>query len=87
MKLVLDQMSAMVRPWPSYSKKRLKPRILPPEIQHDIARVVMMMAGKDEPILQMTAEEEASFAESRAQAGRGDFASDERMQAIWSKNL
>jgi len=62
-------------------------RALPPEIQDDIARVVMVMAGKDEPIIQMTAEEEVSFAESRAQAALGDYASDERMRSIWSKEL
>jgi hypothetical protein len=62
-------------------------RTLPSDIQDDIARVVMVMAGKDEPVIQMTAEEEASFTESRAQAARGEFASDERMRGIWSKDL
>jgi hypothetical protein len=40
-------------------------RTLSPELQDGIARVVMVMAGKDEPVIQMTAEEAASFAESR----------------------
>jgi len=62
-------------------------RTLSPELQDDIARVVMVMAGKDEPVIQMTAEEAASFAESRAQAARGKFASDERMRGIWSKEV
>jgi hypothetical protein len=51
------------------------------------SRAIMMMIGKDEPVVEMPAEEEASFAESRAQAQRRDFASDERMRAIWSKDL
>jgi hypothetical protein len=38
-------------------------------------------------VIQITAEEEASSAESRAQAARGEFASDEHMRGIWSKDL
>lgn len=60
---------------------------LSPDIQDDIARVVLVMAGREEPILPMTAAEEASFALSRERAARGEFASDERMQRLWSKDL
>ncbi|ESQ75181.1 hypothetical protein ABAC402_10960 [Asticcacaulis sp. AC402] len=34
----------------------------------------------------MSAEEDASFDESLAQAERGDFASDEQVRAIWAKH-
>ena len=88
MKPVFDQLLAIVVAMTKLLEEALEAaRTLPPEIQDDIARVVMVMAGKGEPVVQMTPEEEASFAELRAQAVRGDFASDERMQAIWSKDL
>jgi predicted transcriptional regulator len=40
----------------------------------------------EEPVVQLTAEEEASFEESLAQAERGEFATDEQMRAIWAKH-
>ena len=60
---------------------------LPPELQDHIAEVVMAMVGKDEPVIPMSPEETASFAESLKQAAGGDFASEARMQAIWSKTF
>jgi hypothetical protein len=41
---------------------------------------------EDQPVLQLSAEEAASFDESLAQAGRGEFAADERVRAIWAKH-
>lgn len=61
-------------------------RKLPPEIQDDIARVVLQLAGEDQPDYVMSAEEEASFATARAQIARGEFATDEQMRAIWAKH-
>jgi predicted transcriptional regulator len=34
----------------------------------------------------LTADEEASFEESLAQADRGEFATDEQVRAIWAKH-
>ncbi len=61
-------------------------RCLPPAMQDDMARVIMALAGEEQPVVQLTAEEEASFDESLAQAERGEFASDEQMCAIWAKH-
>jgi hypothetical protein len=41
---------------------------------------------EDQPVLQLSAEEAASFDESPAQAGRGEFATDEQVRAIWAKH-
>lgn len=58
-------------------------RALPPEAQDDMARVLLSLAGDDAPVFALTPEEEASFANSRAQAARREFATDEQVQAIW----
>jgi hypothetical protein len=60
-------------------------RGLPAEMQDDLARVLLQLAGEDQPVLQLSAEEAASFDESLAQAERGEFATDEQVRAIWAK--
>ncbi len=60
-------------------------RGLPAEMQDDLARVLLQLAGEDQPVLELSAEEEASFHESLAQADRGEFATDEEVRAIWAK--
>jgi hypothetical protein len=60
-------------------------RDLPPEVQDDLARILLQLAGKDQPVVQLSAAEEASLAESLAQADRGEFATDEQVRAIWAK--
>jgi predicted transcriptional regulator len=61
-------------------------RSLPPAMQDDMARVIMAMTGDEPPVMPLTAEEEASFDESLAQAERGEFATDEQVRAIWAKH-
>jgi len=61
-------------------------RGLPPEMQDDLARLLLQLAGEDQPVLQLSAEEAASFDESLAQADRGEFATDEQVRAIWAKH-
>ncbi|HET6374574.1 MAG TPA: hypothetical protein VFF88_00860 [Methylocella sp.] len=61
-------------------------RALPPGMQDEIARMLLQFAGRDQPVIQLTAEEEASFEASLAQAGRGEFAPDEEVRAIWAKH-
>ncbi|MBV8848948.1 MAG: hypothetical protein JOZ16_05125 [Methylobacteriaceae bacterium] len=51
-------------------------RGLPAEMQDELARVLLQLVGKDQPVIQLSAAEEASFAESLAQADRGEFAAD-----------
>jgi predicted transcriptional regulator len=60
-------------------------RNLPPEAQDEIARMVLIYAGEDQPPVDLTPEEEAAVLRSREAAARGEFATDEEMQAIWSK--
>ncbi len=62
-----------------------KVRGLPAELHDDLARVLLQLAGKDQPVIQLSAVEEASFGESLAQADRGEFAADEQVRAIWAK--
>lgn len=61
-------------------------RNLPPAMQDDLARVIMAMTGVVMSLAHLTAEGEASFDESYAQAARGEFASDEQIRAIWTKH-
>ncbi|MGD0634734.1 MAG: hypothetical protein ABSA13_10715 [Beijerinckiaceae bacterium] len=60
-------------------------RALPPDMQDELARMLLQFAGEDQPVLQLTAEEEASLDESLAQEERREFATDQQVRAIWAK--
>ncbi len=61
-------------------------RALPDAMQDDAARMLLVFAGnEDDPVYHLTPEEEASLARSRAQAARGEFATDEQVRAVWAK--
>ncbi|WP_158808727.1 hypothetical protein [Beijerinckia sp. L45] len=60
-------------------------RSLPPEMQDDLARLLLQFTGEEQPLLFLTAAEEASLEESLAQEERGEFASDEQVRSIWAK--
>ena len=60
-------------------------RKLPTGTQDDIAGVVLRLIGKDEPSrVLLTTEERAAIAASKAAASRGEFATDEEVQAVWT---
>ena len=61
-------------------------RALPPDVQDEIARVVLMIAADEraEPVT-LSAEERTAIAASKAAAARGEFATDEQVRAVWSK--
>lgn len=61
-------------------------RALPPEMQDELARMLLRFAGEDQPVIQLTAEDESAVEESLAQAERGEFATDEQVRAIWAKH-
>ncbi|MFZ0528549.1 MAG: hypothetical protein WA776_09505 [Xanthobacteraceae bacterium] len=61
-------------------------RGLPPEMQDDLARMLLQLAGENQPVLELSAEEGASFEKSLAQADRGEFATDAQVRAIWAKH-
>ena len=51
-----------------------------------MARAVLQLVGDDdERLVPLTPEEEAAIAASRAAARRGEFATDEEVQAVWAK--
>jgi hypothetical protein len=62
-------------------------RILPPDAQDDIARVVLRLMGADDEAsrVTLTAEERDAVAVSKAAAARGEFASEEQIRAVWAK--
>jgi hypothetical protein len=61
-------------------------RGLPPEAQDEIARLVLQLAGDDEPQIPLSDDERASIAVSKAAAARGEFATDEQVRAVWAKH-
>lgn len=61
-------------------------RNLPPSLQDEMARVILTLTGEEQQPIALTAEEEASFDESFAQAERGQFATEAEIRAIWSKH-
>ncbi len=62
-------------------------RNLPADMQDEIARLVLQLAGEDDQaVVPLTAEEAASFDKSFAQAARGEFATDGLVRAIWAKH-
>jgi len=55
-------------------------------MQDALARMLLQFACEDQPVIQLTAEEESSFEASLVQADRGEFATDEQIRAIWAKH-
>jgi predicted transcriptional regulator len=61
-------------------------RQLSPEEQDDIARTILALVGSaDGDPVPLTADERAAIARSKAEAARGEFASDEEVRAVWAK--
>ena len=62
-------------------------RRLPSNDQDDIARAIMQLAGSDlaAPVI-LSPEEREAIARSKAAADRGEFATDEQVQAVWAKH-
>ena len=62
-------------------------RRLPSDDQDDIARPIMQLAGSDlaAPVV-LSPEEREAIARSKAAAGRGEFATDEPVRAVWAKH-
>jgi hypothetical protein len=61
-------------------------RGLSPDLQDEIARLMLAIADEDLSLVRLSAETEASFAKSLAQAEEGAFASDEDVGAVWAKH-
>lgn len=62
-------------------------RNLPNHAQDDIARMVLQLTGDREDIaVPLSAAERGAIDESKAAAARGEFATDEQVQAVWAKH-
>jgi hypothetical protein len=62
-------------------------RDLPPDMQDDIARILLELAGSDDAVLvPLSTDERAAIAKSKAAAARGEFASDEQVRSVWDKH-
>jgi hypothetical protein len=59
---------------------------LPDARQDELARVMLQLAGVDQPPIQLTQEEEADLAEAEAEIARGEFATTEDVRAMWEKH-
>lgn len=59
-----------------------KARTLPPDLQDEVARLVMMFAGDEQDAIPLTPEE-ADLAEADAEVARGEVATNERMRTLW----
>jgi hypothetical protein len=61
-------------------------RRLPPDVQDDIARVVLQLARDDAAPVALSPEERDAISLSKSAAGRGEFATDEQVRAVWAKH-
>jgi hypothetical protein len=58
---------------------------LPPVVQDEIARTILLLAEEEAEPVALTASERAAIAASKEAAVRGEFASDEEVRAMWAK--
>ena len=61
-------------------------RILPDDVQDDLARMLLQLAGVEQPLYELTPEEAADIDASMAEAERGEFATDDEVRALWAKH-
>jgi hypothetical protein len=62
-------------------------RLLPPEDQDEIANIIMQLAGSETAIpARLSGEERDAIARSKDAAGRGEFATNEEVKAVWAKH-
>jgi hypothetical protein len=59
---------------------------LPDEVQDDLARILLQLAGVEQPPYELTPEEAADLDASLAEAEQGKFATDEEVRAVWAKH-
>jgi hypothetical protein len=61
-------------------------RLLPPDDQDEIARVILELAGSEPAPVSLSPEERDAIARSKAAAEHGEFATDEPVRAVWAKH-
>ena len=62
-----------------------KVQALPPEMQDQAARLLLVYAGDDEPVIDLTPEEEADLSEAMAEMARGEFATEAEVEGVLAK--
>ncbi len=60
-------------------------RNLPPEMQDDIARIMLSYAGDDERVIELSPEEEGDLIEAQKEMVRGKFATDDEVRTVLTK--
>lgn len=60
-------------------------RALPAEVQDELARLLLQVAGEEQPIIVLTSEERADLAEADEEIARGEFATDEQIRSMLAK--
>lgn len=61
-------------------------RLLPPERQDEIARLMLQMAGEEQGVYRLSDDELESLRASREQARKGVFASESEIQSVWERH-
>lgn len=56
------------------------------EAQNDLARILLQLAGVDQPPYELTVEEAADLDASLAEAAQGELATDEEVRTVWAKH-
>jgi hypothetical protein len=59
---------------------------LPDARQDELARVMLQLAGVDQPPIRLAPEEEADLAEAEAEIERGELATTEEVRTMWEKH-
>ena len=54
-------------------------------MQEELARLHLQVAGEDQPVIQLTAEERAALTDADAEIARGEFATDEQIRSMLAK--
>jgi hypothetical protein len=63
-----------------------KARDLSPDLQDEIARLMLAFVGDQDSVYRFTPEEAAELDKSEAAAAQGDFATEAEIRAIWAKH-
>ncbi|MDZ4843585.1 MAG: hypothetical protein SH859_15775 [Hyphomicrobium aestuarii] len=58
---------------------------LDPMAQDEIARMILSLAGRNDDVVVLTAEERSAIDRSREAADRGEFATDEDLRRVLTK--
>lgn len=57
---------------------------LPPDVQDDLARMILAFADRESEVYVLSDEELADLETALGEADRGEFATDEEVAALWT---